>query len=257
MDLWRPTVPGREARPRLLLRCPGPVAVQVEQVVIEPPARPWLPVLACFRIRVGRATRCLTEPVDVAIPAIGIRHRIDYHDQRVQHTCHLRRSTHEIVRRPHRRFTRRAFVAVNAVAEIDDCRVRCGDVAGPCCRCSRIREQPVATQDLVQLRKAVGTRNRDLHQCTTFHTLPISLQTHHLRHRRSQRFHVVQDTGVVREPLTDAVAEHLLWRGDGLASQWHSRTGEEPHKHHDGAECRTTQRSLRGPAGFVLGALWR
>src|SRR5206468_11487479 len=71
--------------PKYALLCfqlclPGPIPVQVKIVMIEPSSWPWLTMLSCIAIGVGRFARYLGKPVYIPVTAIGVDIRIyDHH----------------------------------------------------------------------------------------------------------------------------------------------------------------------------------
>ena len=107
----------------LLLRCPAPIAIHVDQVVVVPAARPRLGVLECIGIRIGRCAARADVPLDVALASIGVQQRIDdYHDI-VENFCRVlivqKRAGDE-----HRRLARRGLVSVHTIREPNNRRRR-------------------------------------------------------------------------------------------------------------------------------------
>ena len=121
VEVGHPLQVVRHALPGFGLRLPGPVPVQVEEVVIDAPAGPGLTVFPAHQFRIWEAGGYLAVPVRVAVVAVGVQGGVDDDDGVLQ----------PVVRRPvvrvrqrvqdaHAGLAARRFVAVDAEAEPDD-----------------------------------------------------------------------------------------------------------------------------------------
>ena len=118
-DLRIPASIFRDARLRFLLRSPAPVAVHVDQVMVEPAARPRFVMLEGVGIRVRLRAARADVPLHVPLAAIGIQQRIDHDDQVVENFGGIG-IAQQRAGRQHRRLGRRRLVAVHTVREPGD-----------------------------------------------------------------------------------------------------------------------------------------
>ena len=139
-----------DARESFLLRRPTPIAIHVDEVMIEAAARPWLGVLEGFGIRVRLRSARADVPLHVALAAVGVQERVDEHDDVVED---LRRIgiAQQRTGGHHRRLGRRRFVPVYAIRQPGNRRSRFGDLRGARGRCrDRIGESDHVLSDRVQ-----------------------------------------------------------------------------------------------------------
>ena len=106
----------------LRLRLREPVTIQVEEVVIAPPSRPWLIVLGRQGEGIRHRGSCAARPLRHAGPAIRILERIDQHDRVLEDRVHARivARRQQVVRLEQRRAARRDLVAMHAVQQRHD-----------------------------------------------------------------------------------------------------------------------------------------
>jgi hypothetical protein len=110
--------------PALDLRERKPVAVQVEPVVVGPPAGPDLVVLAVEGIGHQGIALVHVGPVGVPVAPVRIQDRLDQEDALLKILLDLRPLPgHEVVGLQHRHFAGGGLVAVHAVAELHDDRL--------------------------------------------------------------------------------------------------------------------------------------
>ena len=106
---------------RFLLLLPGPIAVQVEQVVVKPATRPRLVVFPGPGGRVGLRRHHPVVPLHVPIAPVGIHTGVENNDRTFQDF--LGRSIifiQQFVHHLHHRLRRNGLVAVDVVAEPGD-----------------------------------------------------------------------------------------------------------------------------------------
>ena len=81
VNMRHPAVVNLEPLPAFNLGDPCPVAVQVEQIVVETSARPGLDVLAGEYMGIGYPVGSLGIIIHVAVAAVGIYSRIHHHNR--------------------------------------------------------------------------------------------------------------------------------------------------------------------------------
>src|SRR5687768_1510966 len=78
--MWEPLVVDLKSLLRFDLRAPGPVPVQVEEIVIRSSARPGFAMLFSVVLRIGGPVTELVVKICVAIATVGINTRVDDHN---------------------------------------------------------------------------------------------------------------------------------------------------------------------------------
>ncbi len=230
VDGGEPAVVEGEAGARLGLRAPRPVAVEVEQVVVESPPGPGLGVLAGVGVRVGIGAAPLAVARHVALAAVRVEARIEDHDHVAQPRVGLGRG--ERVERPHGRLGAHGLVAVDVVAQPDD---GLGGLASP-----RRRPERALPHGL-----DVGLLGGDDEgeERPPLGSLAVALQRHAWR-RLSHGLDVVDHAVVRREPFAERVPEERLGRGD--------LSGDAGGEGQQNEERGTTEHgeTRRGPASY-------
>ena len=193
----------------LLLGLPGPVAVQVEVVVVEAPARPGLVVLPGVERGVGRLTGHAVVPVHVAVVAVGVHAGVDEHHRTLQPLLQLLvGGVGQVVEHPHHRLRRHRLVAVHVVAQPHDGRLRArrGRPA------LQAREAQVVAADVVQPCQVLGRGNLHDFQRPVLVSAAVALHRHAAGRVRHHVVDVAQHLGLGREAAAQLVAQKLRWR---------------------------------------------
>ncbi len=212
VDLRLPAPHRLDPEARLALRAPRPVPVEVEAVVVGAAARPRLAVLGRGRIGVGEAAAALLVGGHVALPAVGIRHRVDQHHQVVERLGAGAAAGRQQVGRCQRRLGGGGLVAVDAVGQPDHGGQPVGEtfaLAGGERR--GIGQQGAVAADLVEPRDVAGARHRDQGQRPVEVGGAVVPQRHAVGRRR-QRGEVAADPLVAGEALPQGIAEDLAGR---------------------------------------------
>ena len=190
-----------EAGAGLGLRAPGPVAVEVEEVVVEPAAGPRLVVLPGRWVGVGLPPAPLAVAAEVALAAVGVEARVDHDDDLAQPRLRAGVARGEGEERRHGGFGADGLVAVHVVAQPDDGLLGLALASGG-------GERARADGGHV---RALG-RDDERHERAALRRLAVRRQFD-ARRRLGDRRHVVDHAVVGREPIAERVAEEGLWRG--------------------------------------------
>ena len=246
------------ARAHFALRRPGPVAVHVDQVVIEAAARPRLVVLEGVGIRIGLLAARADEPRDVALAAVGIEQRIDEDDEVVEQRRGIRIGEQR-VRHFHRHFRGRRLVAVHAEGEPGDGGRALGDLVRARLRGRiRIGERGHVRADRIERGAILRRRDHGQHQRAMLVRFAELLHRDQIRPRR-QQVEVVEDARVRREAVAEFVAEKFVRRGDGSlglrrGGDKQNEYAEKESSHH--VEANEPQRHKEHRAFVTFVSLW-
>ena len=207
VDGGQPAAVEREPRARLGLRRPRPVAVEVEQEVVEAPARPRLDVLARVRARVRGRADALREAGHVAVAAVGVQARVEDDHDLAEPCLGARVAARERVQRRHRGLRTHRLVAVDVVAQPDDGFFGFAP-AGQHARCAQ-----AALADSVDARHRLGRGDGQRDERPALGRLAVGLEGD-ARRRRGDGLGVGDDAVVRREAGAERVAEERLGCGD-------------------------------------------
>ena len=119
--LGAPVVEQRNPAPRFGMLRHEPVPVEVEPVVVGPPARPRRHVLPVLPVPRGDPAPVGVDPVDETVPAVRVVVGVHDNHGAVQQAVHGRSAARgEVVEHQHGRLGTARLVAVHAVAHVDD-----------------------------------------------------------------------------------------------------------------------------------------
>ena len=211
-DLGPPAVPERHPPPALLERRREPVPVEVEEVVVRPPLRPRLVVLAVLRVGHGHGAAPAVGPVDEAVAPVRVEERVEEDDDLAEHGLGLALGGGEVVEVDERGLGPRRLVPVDGVPLEQDGR-HPGDL-GVGDRLRRLTQPDVLGPDLAQPGVVLRRRHDGVDEPAPLVRRPVEPDGH-ARRRRRHGLDVADDFLGPRVPLADREAQHLLGRRDG------------------------------------------
>ena len=205
------------ARLRLRLRHREPVAVHVEQRVVDAATGPRLRMFGAERRRVGKAAARSARAVHEAVAAVGVLQRIDADEALGQHLLRDRivLRGEQVVQHEQRRVGARRLVAVHAVGEPRHRRLLAQQavrlVVG---QAARIGEPLHVQLQIRQPLHAFGCRQQRVPQLAAFPAGAVVEQPQPVGCRSGERVQVLLDVGVRRDLGAELVAGDLLQRRD-------------------------------------------
>ena len=201
----QPLVVERDALAGFLLSLPGPVAVQVEVVVVEAAAGPGLVVLPGVGLGVGRLVTDAVVPVGVPVMAVGVHARVHDNDgifEPVLHLLVLR--VGQVIEHLHHGFGAHGFVAVHVVAQPAHGRLL--PLAGAGFQPGQLE---VVMAHVVEAAEGLGAGNLHHFQRAVFVGAAVAHQLHAAGRVSRDVSHVAQQLGVGRELSAQLITQKL------------------------------------------------
>ena len=215
VDLGLPGAVGGDAAAALLLRRPGPVAVEIDQVVVLAAAGPGLEVLGGDAVDVRRLALALLVAVEVALAAVRVAQRVDQHDDVVEQPRPVTLRGGERVRRHHGGLGGGRLVAVHAVGQPHDRRQAPGEALALALREGLgVGEAEALGPDLVEVRQVLRAADGGQLQRPPLVGAPV-LPDLDPRRRGGEGVEVGGDVLPVGEAAAHGIAEHGIGARDG------------------------------------------
>ena len=211
------TVSG-DAVAALGLRLPRPIAVEVEEIVVDASAGPGFVVFGSEAVAAGFGAFVRAIELHIALASVGVLDWIEDDHRLLQPLLHARvLAGEQFIGDLHRSLSRVRFVPVDVVAHPD----LDGSVAGDLLRLSvsglaRIGERQHCSTDLVEALHVLGRGDDEGVLLASLHRFAEALKLCAIRSGSDQRGQILLQLIVGSELLADAISEDLLRRRDGL-----------------------------------------